>query len=215
MSASPIDSPFPPERTSPIAAAVTGVEHRGYAIVRDFLSPADITKLREDCLILWQAGGLAPAGIGRGDQRQRDTAVRGDAILWLGSAPQTDAVRTYQEAFEALRQAMNERLMLGLFDLEAHFAVYPPGTLYRRHLDRFRDSDLRMLSCVLYLNESWQPEDGGQLRLYLDGEADAPYLDVMPAAGTLACFLSADFPHEVLPARRERLAVTGWFRRRE
>ena len=215
MSPSPIDSSSPPERTSPIAVAVAEVEDRGYAIVRDFLSPAGVARLREDCLTLWRNGRFAPAGIGRGGQRQRDAAVRGDAVLWLDAAPQTDAVRAYQAAFEALRLAMNERLVLGLFDLEAHFAVYPPGTLYRRHLDRFRDSDLRTLSCVLYLNDSWQPEDGGQLRLYLDGEADAPYLDVMPAAGTLACFLSADFPHEVLPARRERLAVTGWFRRRE
>jgi SM-20-related protein len=27
-------------------------------------------------------------------------------------------------------------------------------------------------------------------------------------------FLSADLPHEVLPASRERLSLTGWFRRR-
>ena len=32
--------------------------------------------------------------------------------------------------------------------------------------------------------------------------------------GTFVAFLSADFEHEVLPARRERLALAGWFRRR-
>jgi SM-20-related protein len=193
---------------------VAEIANRGYAIVHDFLSPADVAGLREDCLALWRDGRFAPAGIGRAGRRQQDAAVRGDAVLWLDAAPQTDAVRAYLRALEALRLAMNESLLLGLFDLEAHFAVYPPGTAYRRHLDRFRDSDLRTLSCVLYLNASWRPEDGGQLRLYLDGAADAPSLDVMPAAGTLVCFLSADFPHEVLPAQRERLAVTGWFRRR-
>jgi len=26
--------------------------------------------------------------------------------------------------------------------------------------------------------------------------------------------MSADLPHEVLPASRERLSLTGWFRRR-
>ena len=36
----------------------------------------------------------------------------------------------------------------------------------------------------------------------------------LPQAGTLALFLSADMPHEVLPATRERLSLTGWFRRR-
>jgi len=28
------------------------------------------------------------------------------------------------------------------------------------------------------------------------------------------CFLSERFEHEVLPAKRERVALTGWFRRR-
>jgi hypothetical protein len=68
-------------------------------------------------------------------------------------------------------------LQLGLFDFECHFALYPPGAGYRRHLDRFtgRDSSAdegaRVLSCVLYLNREWGPEDRGQLRLYRPGVA--------------------------------------------
>ena len=38
--------------------------------------------------------------------------------------------------------------------------------------------------------------------------------DVAPTAGTLVVFLSGDVPHEVLAAGRERLSLTGWFRRR-
>lgn len=49
------------------------------------------------------------------------------------------------------------------------------------------------------------------MRLYL---ADGRELDVLPEAGTLVLFLSADLPHEVLPATRERLSLTGWLRRR-
>ena len=37
---------------------------------------------------------------------------------------------------------------------------------------------------------------------------------VLSEAGTLVVFLSADVPHEVLPATRDRLSLTGWFRRR-
>jgi SM-20-related protein len=210
----PPSAPSRSDLAARIAAAVAGVAREGYAVVPDFLPPEEVTGLRGDCLALWEAGRFAPAGIGRGGQRQRNGAIRGDAVLWLDEAPQSAPLQRYATALEALRLAINERLMLGVFELEAHFAVYPAGTGYRRHLDRFRDSDLRTLTCVLYLNEAWQPEDGGQLRLYLDGAADAPYLEVIPAAGTLACFLSADFPHEVLPARRERLALTGWLRRR-
>ena len=67
------------------------------------------------------------------------------------------------------------------------------------------------MSAVFYLNPDWQAEQGGALRLYL---TDGSTHDVLPEAGTLVVFLSADLPHEVLPATRERLSLTGWFRRR-
>jgi SM-20-related protein len=35
-----------------------------------------------------------------------------------------------------------------------------------------------------------------------------------PTGGCLVVFLSGEVPHEVLPATRERLSLTGWFRRR-
>lgn len=115
---------------------------------------------------------------------------------------------------ESLRLALNRTLQLGLFSLEAHYAIYPPGAAYRRHRDAFPDGgampNARVISCALYLNEGWTASDGGALRIY-DGDR---VRDVLPIAGTLACFLSERFEHEVLPATRERLSVTGWFRRR-
>ncbi|MNF01063.1 hypothetical protein D3C80_1999940 [compost metagenome] len=77
-------------------------------------------------------------------------------------------------------------------------------------MDRFRDDDRRAVSVVAYLNTDWQQEQGGALRLHLaEGEHD-----VQPEGGGLVVFLSADLPHEVLPASRERLSLAGWFRRR-
>ncbi|MOA08544.1 hypothetical protein D3C78_1283200 [compost metagenome] len=67
------------------------------------------------------------------------------------------------------------------------------------------------MSAVFYLNADWQAEQGGALRMYLPGGEER---DVLPLAGTLVVFLSADLPHAVLPATRERLSLTGWFRRR-
>jgi SM-20-related protein len=105
-------------------------------------------------------------------------------------------------------------LQLGAVELELHFAVYPAGGAYAVHVDRFRDADSRVLSLVLYLNEAWNEADGGALRLYLEAGPEAPFVDVVPYGGTLVVFLSDRFPHEVLPARRERLSLAGWFRRR-
>jgi uncharacterized membrane protein len=74
-----------------------------------------------------------------------------------------------------------------------------------------RDDDARVLSCVLYLNIGWSAQDGGTLRIHLD---DGQRYDVLPIGGTLVCFLSERFEHEVLPAKRDRVALTGWFRQR-
>ena len=115
---------------------------------------------------------------------------------------------------ERLRQSFNRELTLGLFGLEAHLALYPPGAGYRCHLDQFRDDGDRVLSTSLYLNPDWAAEDEGSLRLYLEGPESPPFEDLLPVGGTLVCFLSAEFHHEVLPSRRERLAATGWFTRR-
>jgi len=62
----------------------------------------------------------------------------------------------------------------------------------------------------VYLNDAWGDGDGGALRLHLDDGAR----DVAPVGGTLVAFLSDRVEHEVLPAKRERLAVTGWYRKR-
>ena len=56
--------------------------------------------------------------------------------------------------------------------------------------------------------------DGGELRLYLGTGSRGRSFDVLPRGGMLVVFLSDRFPHEVLPARRERLSLAGWFRRR-
>ena len=55
-------------------------------------------------------------------------------------------------------------------------------------------------------NEEWNEEQGGQLRIYTEGASQ----DVLPIAGRLVCFRSDVLEHEVLPATRERLSLTGW-----
>jgi SM-20-related protein len=124
------------------------------------------------------------------------------------------AQRDCLDALEALRRALNRELQLGLFEFEGHFAAYPPDAFYRRHRDSQEGAGARVVSCVLYLNHAWRPEDGGQLRLYLEASDSENCRDVLPEGGTLVCFLSQRFWHEVLPATRVRHSLTGWFRQR-
>ncbi len=213
-STSPPSTPAP--RAAPSGAAMTalvdGIARDGYAITPAFLSAATVAALRRRALALDAAGGLAPAAVGRGQIRRRASEVRGDRIAWLDESAASPAESAARAAFETLRLAMNRELMMGLERFDAHYAIYPPGAHYARHLDRFRDDDARALSCVLYLNRAWRPEDGGALRLHLD---EVGARDVLPQGGTLVVFLAGRLEHEVLPALRTRASLTGWFSRRQ
>jgi SM-20-related protein len=143
---------------------------------------------------------------------ERHQEVRGDELLWLTPEACPLAWRFMQTGLETARCAVNAATLLGLHELEAHYAAYPPGAGYLKHLDRFRDDDHRVISMVLYLNEGWGAEDGGELLLYPESGEQA--VKLVPRGGNLVCFLSDRVPHEVLPARRLRLSLTGWFRKR-
>lgn len=190
------------------------LSEQGWVVAPDFLNQTETAALATDLMREWNAGRLRPAGIGHGAKHEIREDIRGDRILWLDEAASTPAQQAYFSRMDALRTAINQETFLGLFDLESHFAVYPPDSFYRKHLDRFRDDSARTVSCILYLNKNWRSEDGGQLRLYLDEAGAGESIDVAPVAGTLVVFLSDRFWHEVLPTRRERMSLTGWFRTR-
>ena len=192
--------------------AATVIE-QGWCIQPDWLPAARVGELAELVRTRWQRGELRQAGIGHGTGRSIRHDIRGDHVLWLDDCDEPAAQRFIEEDLEALRVAFNTVGYLGLQEFEGHFAVYPPGTGYARHLDRFRDSDARVVSLVLYLNQDWRPDDGGELCLYPGGSAAVP-VKVVPRGGTLVGFLSAELEHEVLAARRERFSLTVWFRRR-
>jgi len=190
---------------------IAQLARQSWAIKPDFLPSSLVNPLASEAESCYQSGRLTHAGTGQGSEREIRQEIRGDGIYWLDAQHATPAQTDYLERMETLRLAVNRELQLGLFDLEAHFARYPAGAFYKKHLDVFRADERRTLSVICYLNENWQTADGGQLRLYLKNEQT---VDVLPEGGTLACFISAGLYHEVLPAIRPRLSVTGWFRRR-
>jgi SM-20-related protein len=153
---------------------------------------------------------LRPARIGRGAGERLAPDVRGDFIAWL-SEPQLDAEQKLLARFDEMRVEMNRGLMAGLEDFQGHFALYPAGAGYARHSDRLAGTDVRAISAILYLNEAWTADDGGVLRIHT---GSGRFEDVLPVGGRLVAFQSDRFEHEVLPARRERLSFTGWYRRR-
>jgi Predicted proline hydroxylase len=139
--------------------------------------------------------------------------MRRDQILWLEEDGSDSIEAAALAHLDRLRLCLNQSLLLGLQEGEFHYAHYAPGSFYRLHRDRFADCDARVVSLIAYLNAEWQEADGGALRLFAeDGRLLAK---VMPRAGTMVVFLSAEFPHEVEACRRDRFSLTGWFRQRK
>lgn len=182
----------------------------GWSQQNEFL-PRELTAaLAAECRALAAGGALGFAAVGRGATQSLRPDQRGDRTMWL-EAGQSLACDRYQHIMEMLRISLNRTFFLGLDNYESHFSLYAPGTSYSRHLDRFRDDDLRTVSAVIYLNQDWLPDRGGALRLHPQGELAR---DIAPLGSRLVLFLSADMLHEVLPADSERLSLAGWFRRR-
>lgn len=166
-------------------------------------------ELKADLERLQASGAMRSAQVGRGEARQRRDEVRGDAIIWLDDPRCGEPARAHLQMLDTLRIRLNRLLMLGVDEVEAHYACFQPDAKYLRHRDRFEGSPSRVLSLVSYLNEDWQPGHGGALRLYLPSGP----VDVLPQLGTGVCFRS-EIEHEVLPAQRQRFSVAAWMRTR-
>lgn len=194
-----------------VQALAEEVSRQDFSVCEGFLDPERSAALYAEARALQVEGEFRAAGIGHGAERRTD--VRGDELAWITPERMPLAWSLVHSELEALRLAINARSYLGLHEFEGHYAIFPPGAFYARHLDRFRDGNQRVASVVLYLNESWDIKDGGEIRLFppalKGGDVTVP-----PRAGTLACFLSECVSHEVLPTRRLRYSLAGWFRRR-
>lgn len=202
-----LDEPAAPDEALFERIAV-GLEQQGYSIC-----PAALPEGLSTSLFLEQqqlgAQRYRDAGVGRGGEFQTNPLVRSDEICWMAAESETE--QQWRRWAGALQRYLNRRLFLGLFSFESHYAHYRPGDFYRRHVDAFRGQANRVLSLVVYLNPAWNPADGGELVLYRD-EQDFEGVRVVPLMGTVAVFLSEEFPHEVLPARKDRYSVAGWYR---
>lgn len=201
------------------------ITEHGFCVMDNFLPQTTVVALANEISTLNDAALMHEAGTGQ-TLVTLNKQLRGDSIYWLNEADASVAQQAYLDQMEILRLGLNQHLYLGLFALESHLALYPIGASYKKHLDQFKtnntrtvDQAVRQVSCILYLNQDWLVEDGGHLRLYLNHECettDAPHidiahLDIAPMGGRLVMFLSDTFYHEVLPATRSRISLTGWF----
>lgn len=194
---------------------LNAMDQFGWASQAECLGLTDSLRLRLECESACEQGQFKRAGVGRGLNLEVREEVRSDRVLWIHTGETTPEQGVYLARLELLRLALNQRFFLGLFEFEGHFAIYPEGGFYKPHMDRHVGTRDRVVTIILYLNPNWQPGDGGELKLWTTaGDKTGPFILIEPRMGTLVCFLSGDFWHEVLPSLRTRMSITGWFRER-
>lgn len=164
---------------------------------------------------------MQPASVGgRGPLSTKVTRpeIRGDHTFWLNTdlsssssteAHNLDIQAQFVECLHEILTQLNQSFYLGLKSVEAHFAMYPPGTGYAKHVDNHRGEGTRKVTFILYLNENWQPGHGGELSLFTEHEEP---VQITPRLGHFVLFRSEIFPHQVEKSFQPRLSVTGWFR---
>lgn len=149
------------------------------------------------------------AKIGKDDKKQEALTIRTDSIVWIEDDSATTAQKNYLTQMNDLMNTLNQELYLGLKEYECHFAQYKPSGFYKKHLDQHSGSQVRVISSILYLNET---EKGGELAIYNRENSDVIEALIKPRPGSFVCFLSNQIYHEVLPTESERFSLTGWFR---
>ena len=182
------------------------INQQGFSVWLDALDISQVQAICEEIDRLQRSDAFRKAGIGKEHEFQINSSERGDFIHWITPQQAASSTQVALDRLDSITQYLNRQLYLGIRDMECHYAFYPKGAGYKRHVDRHRHQSHRIISVVFYLNNSWKQGDGGELRLYI---ADGNTYTIEPKAGTLAIFLS-DIEHEVLPTSQSRYSITGW-----
>ena len=197
-----------------VASIASELSSAHYCIVDNFV-PASTPSLRATLVSMKESGALKPGEVSGGLRSE----TRGDLMKWVSTeaGEQPPALYALLSSIDDLVGALSRQPLLRddlggdkmLIRHEMQCTCYPGnGARYVRHVDDALAHRGRILTCIAYANPAWQPPHGGALRLHVKSGAK----DIEPIDGRLILFWSdSRCPHEVLPAHRERYAVSVWF----
>ena len=187
-----------------------------YSVVDNFFSAEEVFLLRASLLDKYEEDKFKKAAIGNKFEEQIIKSIRGDFVLWIDEKNSNSAEKLFFNKINSLIDYLNKTCFLGILHKEFHYAIYPEGTFYKRHLDTFQNDDRRKLSFVCYLNdEDWKNENGGELVIYKDENGIEVPKNLYPLPGRVVIFESQVLEHEVKKVTNDqRLSITGWLKTR-
>jgi len=194
---------------------ISDIVKQKYSIVEGFFSLEEVQILRQSLIEKHTEDAFKKAAIGNRFEETIVKSIRGDVILWMDELKADASELLFFNKINNLITYLNKTCFLGILHKEFHYALYPKGTFYKRHIDTFQNDDRRKLSFVCYLNEDgWLPENGGELVLYLNDHGQEAEKVIYPFPGRVVIFESQVIEHEVKPVNTERLSITGWLKTR-
>lgn len=149
---------------------------------------------------------FSKAGIGAMNDHMIRHDIRGDYTYWLNRQRDAD-LHFFWSLIDESVHVFNRYCFLSLSGHEFHFANYPPGSSYEKHVDQFDNRGNRMITVIIYLNEGWKKGDGGELEIFLKNDES---IIVEPIEARCVMFKSAVVPHRVLHSNKNRYSLTGW-----
>lgn len=186
---------------------IQGVLENDFGSVDDFFTGGEIIRFRQTLVNQYKQDQFNTAGIGNQFNRVKNKEIRNDQIKWLNRSTTLESEQVFFQKIDAFTAYLNQTCFTGITETEFHYALYPHGSFYKRHADRFSNDDRRKFSFVLYLTDDWQTGDGGELQIYRKGLSHT----IQPKAGTIVFFDSC-LEHEVLVSKTNRMSLTGWFK---
>jgi SM-20-related protein len=177
-------------------------------IAADFLSESLSGHLKENLTALYSSNQLQEAGTGQHAKVDYNRSFRRDIIYWLDRKHNNVHENSFFDLMDDFVQHLNATCYTGITGYEFHYTLYEKGSFYKKHLDRFRDNDSRQYSMIMYLNNEWEENDGGELRIHHDNKIE----NIYPLGGKSVFFKSSELEHEVLISNKPRMSITGWLK---
>ncbi|TRZ46141.1 2OG-Fe(II) oxygenase [Robertkochia solimangrovi] len=195
---------------------ISDISEYHYSIIDDFFSEEEIALFRTSLLSKYEEDRFKKSAIGDHFHEQIKAGIRGDFILWINEQEASAAEKRFFDRINHMVSYLNRTCFMGILQKEFHYALYPEGTFYKRHLDTFQNDDRRKLSMVCYLNDhDWKLENGGELRIFFEENGKESFTDICPMPGRVVIFESQLLEHEVRTVlASERLSITGWMKTR-
>ena len=188
---------------------IQGLIDHEVGITSRFIGKELAHHLKCNLLALHENKQMPLAGIGNNDALAQNRKVRNDRIYWIDYQHRDPYENEFLDRIEDFIRYLNLQCYAGIQTCEFHYALYEPGSFYRRHQDQFRNDQKRVFSLITYLNDDWEAGDGGELVIYKDKED----YKITPTSCKTVFFRSNELQHEVLETHKPRLSITGWLKR--